>query len=156
MTDLFFEVDGHKAVSANVEFHDLDKLSNALHSYMAKFRVDGQTILLEKLGGVIKKQTVTRFKTTKRDPDGVDWAPWSVGYAKTRKSYHSLLRASDDLMKSIDSAVEGATLTVFSDEAYSRAQNQGNPDTNLPARQYLGLSAADVRELEATVQEFLQ
>lgn len=109
------------------------------------------------LAGLLETQTRRRIVDTKTAPDGTAWAKWSAAYARTRGPSHSLLRDSDDMLKSIKHQHGIDFAEVFSDDiVYAGAQNYGYPPRNLPARRFLGVSETDAVELADAVADYLR
>lgn len=113
--------------------------------------------LLEQLGGVVEAQTVRRIREEKEAPDGSAWPEWSEPYARRRHGGHSLLEGEGDLATSIHFALQGNdTVVIGSNLIYAATHQEGDSRRNIPARPYLGLSADNEAELEATVDAWLE
>ncbi len=115
---------------------------------------------LAQIGGLIESQTRERF-TTKIAPGGEPWAPWSERYAASRRRGHSLLVAEGHLRDSIMWELDADELRVGSNLVYAAIhQFGGTPDMHpgpaaIPARAYLGLSDADVVEIEDELEHWI-
>jgi phage virion morphogenesis protein len=109
--------------------------------------------LARDIGAMIERQTKDRIRTDKTAPDGTPWAPWSDRYAQTRNTgnrrANSLLIDSENLLESVQDYTTGTTATVGSQTPYSAIHQFGG--RGIPERPYLGLSAADRREIEELV-----
>ncbi len=142
-------------VSANVDFRDLERLRGVVVRYLKRFKDENAMLLI--VADLLETQTRRRLVSEKTNPDDDPWAPWSTAYALTRTASNSLLRDSDDMLKSIGSNVSGDEITLFSDDiAYAGAQNQGSRKHKIPARQFLGLSAGNVSEITAALLGYLR
>lgn len=111
--------------------------------------------LLDEIGGLIVDQVQVRFQKTKRRPDGSLWSSprWTKKYREWRKRKKKTrgryLVLEGHLQQSIQHLIEGRdTLQIGSNLDYARAQQLGMVD---PPREYLGLSSADVEEIEEEV-----
>lgn len=123
--------------------------------------------MLTDMGEHLQLSTDQRFDR-KMTPDGQPWPSVSPEYAKrkaagqaTRRSGAlrdpaAILQLTRDMRRLTRYQVEGTELQFGSDRPYARAQNEGNPRQNLPARRWLGLSAEDEVELEAIARDHLQ
>ena len=119
----------------------------------ARLGSDGVREIADAVGGMMADQTQRRIKTEKAAPDGTPWAPWSDRYAQTRNTgnrrANSLLIDSENLLESVQDYTTGTTVTVGSQTPYSATHQFGGRGN--PERPYLGLSAADRREIEELV-----
>lgn len=112
--------------------------------------------ILENVGVLVVGQTQHRIEQEKASPDGEKWQEWSETYAKTRHSGQSLLQSEGDLVQSIAYQVHGNELEVGSDEVYAGTQNYGLPEKNIPARQFLGLSLGNEKEIQQEIKEIIE
>lgn len=127
--------------------------------------------LLEGIGSEVENQTRRRFQEEKTDADGIAWPEWSERYAASKhgddgharhpgarreSGGHSLLVLRGDLQDSLQSEVSGDEVTVGSNMVYALTHQEGDPDRNIPARPFLGLSAQNVGELEDYVVNFME
>lgn len=104
----------------------------------------------------LEAQTVHRLHYEKTAPDGTPWRPWSLAYAATRDpSRHSLLKDTWAMVEGIDSKSTGVSATVFSRRPYAGA-HQDSQRAWLPSRPFLGLSAGNVRDLQAWLSPALE
>lgn len=110
---------------------------------------------LDALGAAVASQAQRRIEAGGPAPDGSAWQPWSGEYAATRHANQSLLRAEGDLLESIQHAVDGGVAEIGTNLVYGAAQQFGLDERNLPARALLGLSAADLAELDEIVGDWL-
>ncbi len=130
------------------------------------FEVEGETAAAEKLRdfgrqlpGMLKNrglrsiaqtakaQTVARLKTTKRDPDGQAWEPWSPAYAATRGPRHSLLQDTRKMTRTLKVQPKGGDVLMGSDRTYGPFVQE--------RREFLGVGRADVDELQSTLDDWL-
>ncbi|MEC7797340.1 MAG: phage virion morphogenesis protein [Pseudomonadota bacterium] len=113
------------------------------------------------VGGLIENQTKARFdeRTT---PEGEAWAPWSDAYAATRKKGQTLLVASGAYRDSYAWDLTGDALRVGSNMVQAAILNFGGTDdmapgpAAIPARQHLGLSDANVVEIEDAMGDWIE
>jgi phage virion morphogenesis protein len=109
--------------------------------------------LLDQAGAVIASQTRQRIHDEKTAPDGSQWKPWSVGYARTRRANHSLLMNDGHLHDSITHNIVGGAVEIGSNRAYAAVHQYGHGD--IPARPYLGISTQNERELTAVIEDWI-
>ncbi len=105
--------------------------------------------LLNALGAEMESQTRRRLAEEKESPEGEPWKAWSPKHAQTRHGGQGLLLGEGALLDSITFAVpnDGAVL-VGSNLVYAAILQFGGAEVGkpgLPARPYLGLSAANRR-----------
>ena len=122
--------------------------------------------LLEGLGALGESQTKRRIQSEKTGPDGTPWQDWSDSYASTRHGGQSLLQADGGLLESIASGpLAGDQISWGSDVVYAAVHQFGHTFDNawgrgieatVPAREYLGLSAANEREMEQEALLFIR
>jgi phage virion morphogenesis protein len=144
----------HVEIDAGLAIAGLERLAEA-----------DLTTLADSIGQLMETQTKTRIEDEKTAPDGTPWAPWSSGYAASLKRRNriypgSILLAEGDLRDSIANASTGLEAVVGSNLIYA-AIHQFGGDTSrghapIPARPYLGLSAANRTEVEDLVNTFLE
>ena len=137
---------------------DFDVAARAL----SRLSEDNIALVSYEIGALIKDQTKLRIADEKTTPDGAPWAPWSEGYAATRKPNHSLLVAEGKpgLLDSIQNHTTGLEAVVGTNLIYGAAHQFGSENGTLPARSYLGLSADNRAAIEELVvgriEELLQ
>lgn len=117
--------------------------------------------LLDAVGAEVESQVRRRISAEKTDPGGKPWKAWSPNYAKTRHGGQSLLQSEGHLLDSITYlvAVDGSSVDIGSNLVYAAIQNFGGAKVgkpNLPARPYLGLSAANRNDVRSTVVQWLE
>ena len=116
---------------------------------------------LAHVGALIESQTKGRFDE-RRSPDGEPWAPWSPAYAKTRRKGQTLLVSSGALRDDIAWELTEDELAVGSGLVYAAIHQAGGTDdmpagpAAIPARPYLGLSAADAKEVDDAIAEWIE
>lgn len=124
--------------------------------------------LMEGLARLVQEQTRRRIHSEKTSPDGAAWPP--------NKTATSILVRSGALANSIDYAITGNTAVIGSGLIYARIHQLGGTITprkakrlrfmlggkavfakkvTIPARPYLGISAANRDELLDTVTRFI-
>ncbi|WP_296639304.1 phage virion morphogenesis protein [Roseinatronobacter sp.] len=123
--------------------------------------------LADRAGIILESSTQDRIASEKVAPDGTPWEPWSDRYAKTRKGNHSLLVSSgleNSLLGATQSYTTGTTVRVGNNLVYGAIHQMGGEIENawgrgisvtMPARPYLGLSAADRDAIEALIADTL-
>ena len=94
-----------------------------------------------RVADTIKGQVERRIATEKRDPNGLPWAPWSPGYARTRGSQHSLLVDTGDLLDSFVVVSEGSEVHMGTEIEYAPKNDKERP--------FMGLSTDNKSELTA-------
>ncbi len=123
---------------------------------------------LDELGGLVVSQTQRRIRSEKTAPDGSAWKPNAAGT--------SILFASGALDDSIHHVVAGSSVEVGSGLVYAGIHQHGgtivpvNADklafyvggnfvitekVEMPARTYVGISAANAEEVEQFAQDFI-
>lgn len=148
---LVIEVDGEDAIH---EF--LDRLSSAQHDD-----------LMQQVAGFVESGTRERIGTTKQDPDGNRWKPWSTSYAQRAKSKTApkprfLLFREGNLLDSIatDStegqAVVGTNLVSAATHQFGdEGSDSRGRKRNIPARAFLGISSDDAKEIESYMEDWV-
>ena len=93
--------------------------------------------LLDAVGQQQEDAARKRITDTKKTPGGTSWKAWSLDYAKTRGSQHSLLQGEGDLADSMTHQLDvgSAAVEVGSPMVYAGAQLYGYE--GIPAREYL-------------------
>lgn len=114
--------------------------------------------LLDIVGATVESQVRRRIENDKADPDGTAWEPWSDRYAATRHSGHSLLESSGMMLGSMTYtvALAGDQVEVGSNMIQAATHQFGDPDRNIPARAYLGLSGEDEAEIDGVITDYLR
>lgn len=102
--------------------------------------------MLRVVGKEEVKETKIRIRSTKNDPDGKPWAPWSFATMKERvrqgNVQRGLLYRTGALLNSIKYTVKKGKLSVFSPLKYAKFLQFGTP--KMPARPFLGWSKAAI------------
>lgn len=117
--------------------------------------------LASQLASLGESQTRRRIQSEQETPDGTPWAPWSDDYAETRHGGQGLLQGEGDLMDSLTSEADAGSASWGSNLVYAAIHQHGGTEdmapgpAGIPAREYLGLSAANQDELEAVVDDWL-
>lgn len=94
-----------------------------------------------------KAQTVARLKTTKQDPDGQAWEPWSPTYALTRGPRHSLLQDTRKMTRTLKVRPKGPDLLMGSDRTYGPFVQE--------RREFVGVGREDVGDLQSTLDDWV-
>lgn len=117
---------------------------------------------LANIGGLIENQTKDRITEGGPSPDGEAWAAWSETYAATRKKGQTLLVATGAYRDSYAWDLTGDALRVGSNMVQAAILNFGGTDdmapgpAAIPARQHLGLSDANVVEIEDAMGDWIE
>lgn len=114
--------------------------------------------LLETIGQLLVASTQARIRTTKTDPRGGAWAPWStatyIARARSGQLAGGLLYNSGQLYRSIDYKVQGKQVIVGSNNVfYASFLQDGTP--KMPARPFIGFSDGDREMINRTAQRYL-
>jgi len=155
MSGISFEID---ATQVGIAADKLDQLANFERHE-----------LLDMLGGLVAEQTKERIATEKTSPDG---APW-----KANRRGGSTLVLEGNLLGSIDHHVSSSKAEIGSPLIYAAIHHYGGTikaksgkklafgvgnqmyfmdSVDIPARPYLGLSAANLRELENELGDWIE
>jgi phage virion morphogenesis protein len=129
-----------------------------------------QAGIMDSIGAEVESQVRRRIQNEKRAPDGAEWPDWSPAYARTRHGGHSLLQSSGGLLDSIETVVSGEQAEVGSPLVYApvhqhggrrrrtrddRGRFQGFGGGGTPAREFLGLSHENEREIGGVIVEHI-
>lgn len=96
----------------------------------------------------IQEQVERRIESEKRAPNGLRWAPWSRGYARTRRPEHSLLIDTGRLLESFRTINVGSEVQMGTDVEYARKNDK--------EREFMGLSESNKREVRDVIDEWLR
>lgn len=110
--------------------------------------------LLDLVGGLVASQTRRRLHEEKTGPKGGRWKAWSPDYARTRKSHHSLLINKGYMKDAVTHNLIPGGVEVGTSVIYGATHQFGRG--RIPARPFLGLSAENRDEVEATVTDWLE
>lgn len=119
-----------------------------------------EDVQLEELAEAIsfegENQTRRRIAEEKTSPEGEAWPEWSEAYKQSRNSGQSLLQSEGDLLASIRGAANGTVAEWGSNKIYAALHNFGGEAVgiNVPARQFLGLSAENKDDIDHLVEDF--
>ncbi|GAB1384898.1 phage virion morphogenesis protein [Melaminivora sp.] len=131
---------------------DASSFSPLLRRVQAMGQFDAST-LLPRLGEYLQRSTQERFKT-QTDPDGAPWAQLAP-HTKKRKKYNpqKILTLRGTLRSQIRYQVlDKHSVQVGSALPYA-ATHQFGRDA-IPARPFVGLSAADRQEIQAIIADW--
>lgn len=89
-------------------------------------------------------------------PGGEPWEPLSARYrARKRKNKDRILVLEGDLRDTLRYQADAARLAFGTDRIQGATHQFGDPERNIPARPFLGLSEADEAEVRAIVQDHI-
>lgn len=89
-------------------------------------------------------------------PDGTPWAPLSERYRQRKRRLRDRILVLDGHLKdTLRYQASPHELLVGTDRIYGATHQFGRPEARIPARPFLGLSAADVSELEQLIADHL-
>jgi phage virion morphogenesis protein len=116
--------------------------------------------LMDEVGRILVKAIQARITTTKVGPDGSAWAPWSPATlaARSRRGNVSrgLLYNSGNLERSIGYDNHDNRVVVGADAnkaPYAAYLQEGT--SRMPARPFVGISAADQSAIRSAVSKYL-
>jgi phage virion morphogenesis protein len=141
------------------------ELENALRAVNLLGSLGRPTDLLDNIGAVIESSTRRRISEEQRGPDGTPWPEWSDDYEASRHSGHALLMNEGELLDSLafETDPAGKLVMVGSNLVYAAVHNFGgqelpsdNPASNIPQREFLGLSSEDEADLVDLVNDHIQ
>lgn len=107
--------------------------------------------LLDDIGSVLENSARERIQISQQSPDGEPWERWSSRYAKGRSSGKSLLQDEGDLLDSLDHEATESEVAIGSNLEYAATHQFGDPERNIPARPYLGISKDDDLQIQDLV-----
>lgn len=127
-----------------------------LQKKMQMLSLHGAYELLDALGAQIESQVRRRISEERADADGTPWPAWSIDYAATRRGGHALLVASGALIDSITHHVNGSSVEIGTNLVYAAIHQFGGESVGMPvpSRPFLGLSADNLADLEALLDEW--
>ncbi|MFD2177750.1 phage virion morphogenesis protein [Veronia pacifica] len=136
------------AVGAAIELKGVDRLNRVL----ARLSRVNTEDLMGALANLVESQTRERLEHTKISPDYDLWPNWSDSYADTRHANHKLLENEGHLVDSVVSVVDDGGGEVGSNLVYASSHQYGDDKRNLPQREYLGVNADNMEQLEAALE----
>lgn len=131
-------------VALSIELQGIERLNTGIDKLS---RLGRNPDFFDAIGGEIESQTRRRLMEEKTDPDGNKWIEWSVDYARTRESKHSLLISDGELHDSITYNSSDRHAEVGSIVKYAGTQNN--------MRQFIGLSDDNFVELGDMIDLFI-
>jgi phage virion morphogenesis protein len=137
----------------------VDEIEDSLAGLAA--RVGDLQPVLDEVGGSLVTSTLARFEA-QHGPDEVPWRPLAETTLEKRAGKSpSILRDSGRLAASVAHLATRREVRVGTNVRYARIHQLGGhagpaPGVLIPARPYLGLSAADRDELLAIVRGHLE
>jgi len=141
----------------NLDVSQLDRLKKAFDSSMLD--AAGKSKLLSSLALEVEEITRERFDS-KLDPEGKSWqrlADKTLDYLRKRfPGAQPPLVVSGGLRDTVTSEARGAeSALVGAVKEYAAVHQFGWPEKNIPARPYLGVSAADAEGLADLAENFI-
>lgn len=102
------------------------------------------------IGEIGVKETKERIQSTKEDPQGNPWRPWSLATIKQRQREGNIARGllyrTGNLFRSITYTITGKTTNLISLADYARFLQKGTP--KMPARKFLGWSTKAINKIK--------
>lgn len=99
-----------------------------------------------------------RIRTTKMDPNGRSWAPWSAATARSRSrrgtSAGGLLHETGKLHNSFDSHATNRTITITNRAPYATYLQNGT--RNMPARAFLGWGRESISNIRKVFRKHMK
>lgn len=156
-------------MSLTVVISDLGTLA-AVEKRLQRLSAMDLRALLEGIGAEVESQTRRRISEEKRAPDGTEWPEWSFKYAakkhgpfknhdkhpeaRRESQGHSLLELTGHMLDSIQYEVDRDEVRIGSNMVYAAHQQFGGD--GIPAREFLGLSTENERDIESLVNNFIE
>lgn len=112
--------------------------------------------LLDTVGALVEGQVRTRIEDQEGPPDGGRWEPLSSRYADSKReiSDGGFLELRGHLRDSLThNVIASEALEVGSDRPYAARQQFGYKDIT-PAREYLGLSDENEKDLDDAIEKW--
>jgi phage virion morphogenesis protein len=138
---------------------DMTQLEQTIRRILMVLASQPSANLLDAIGAVVESQTRDRIQNQKASPEGDPWPAWSEAYAATRGAGQSLLQSEGFLLDSIDAIPKSSAVEVGSSLVYAKRQQLGDgggDDDGIPAREYLGLSDDNEKDVLLSIGEFLE
>lgn len=139
-------------VGASLELRGIERLNHLLDRLGD---IDPQQVL-SVLGNLVEKQTVDRLIDEKKSPDGDACPEWSSWYAKSRHRHQNLLQSSWDLIDSIQSVFGFGRTDIGTNLIYAARHQFGDTKRGIPQREFLGISADNLVELQNTLEDWAE
>lgn len=141
------------SIELHIDQHELQTLQLKLRDMT---RLDTKP-LLHGLAADLESQTRRRIESEKTAASGIPWEALQSTYqeAKTQKSSGGLLEYTGHLLDSIRSDLQGNTVEVGSNLVYAATHQFGDPERNIKARPYLGVSERNEVEMRETMRDWL-
>jgi phage virion morphogenesis protein len=142
--------------------HNIPEIQKALTTLARKVSVIQSA--LKNIGQALELSTRDRWDQ-EIDPNGQKWEalkPSTLKRKAKKKKPLKILLQDDHLRFTINSQVEGDSLTVGSPQKHAAVHQLGGPagrkskQFTMPARPFLGISKADESEIVATIRDHLK
>ena len=118
-------------------------------------RLADLTPVFQDLGEALLNSTRERFRS-QTAPDGSPWAALSPGYRARKKKHADLILTLNGYLRGTLNYRAGKdTLRIGTPLIYGATHQFGDPRRSLPARPFLGLSAADTAMIQDAIRDWL-
>ena len=142
MARITIEVSGMRDVERRLE-----RLADAAGDLTPAFRDVGEALL---------NSTRDRFDR-QAGPDGRRWAPLSPEYARRKpRNRDRILTLYGELQGTLRYVATADSVAVGTNEVYGPTHQFGDESRNIPARPFLGLSAADADDVLDIIENHLR
>ena len=136
-----------------IELKGLDRVQKRLNE-LAR-RLEDPTDAFADIGEYVVEQTDKRIRAGV-SPDGTPWPPLTEATRRSKKKNKDKpLLLTGALFDSIHAETGRTGVVVGSDRKYAATHQFGRPAAGIPARPFLGLSDADIAEIERIISDHL-
>ena len=133
------------SLDINLTIANAAEVKAAVESLQA--RLADLTPVFQDIGEAMLNRTRERFNS-QTAPDGSPWAALSPGYAQRKKSNKDkILTLFGNLRGLLNYRAGPREVRIGTPLIYGATHQFGNPNLNIPARPFLGLSQSDEQEL---------
>lgn len=111
----------------------------------------------EQVGEHVTESWIRRF-LTQASPDGVPWAPLDPDYAASKRAETGselILVLQAHLKDGLRYQASNDGVEIGTDRPYGATHQFGDPERNIPARPYLGLSVDDRADIRDILQDHI-
>lgn len=141
-----------------IELKGLDRVQKRLNE-LAR-RLENPTDAFYEIGEYVVDRTIERIEAGV-SPDGTPWPPLTEATRRSKdRNKDKPLQLTGDLKKSIHAEPGRTGVVVGSDRKYAATHQFGRPGggwggSDIPARPFLGLSDADIAEIDRIISDHL-